>query len=242
MNTRTYQITIGTLCVDVVPKAIKNLHLGVYPPHGRVRVAAPDALTKDAIRMAVIGKLGWIKKQQARFNDQLRQSEREMVNGESHFFLGRRYRLRVREQPGRTNVSLRGVNYIEICVNAHSDAVQREQLLLRWYRKELRTLIPPIIEKWEAQLGIEVAEWGIKKMKTKWGSCNPSARRIWLNLELAKKPLPCLEYIVVHEMVHLLERRHNNHFKELMDNSMPQWRLLRDELNQAPLAHEKWKY
>ena len=120
--------------------------------------------------------------------------------------------------------------------------MQREQLLLRWYRKELRTLIPPIIEKWEAQLGIEVAEWGIKKMKTKWGSCNPSARRIWLNLELAKKPLPCLEYIVVHEMVHLLERRHNNHFKELMDNSMPQWRLLRDELNQAPLAHEKWKY
>jgi len=242
MNTRTYQITIGTLCVDVVPKAIKNLHLGVYPPHGRVRVAAPLALTKDAIRMAVIGKLGWIKKQQARFNDQLRQSEREMVNGESHYFLGRRYRLRVREQPSRTNVSRRGVNYIEICVNAHSDAVQREQLLLRWYRKELRTLIPPIIEKWEAQLGIEVAEWGIKKMKTKWGSCNPSARRIWLNLELAKKPLPSLEYIVVHEMIHLLERRHNNHFKELMDNALPQWRLTRDELNQAPLAHEKWKY
>ena len=242
MNTRTYQITIGTLCVDVVPKAIKNLHLGVYPPHGRVRVAAPLALTKDAIRMAVIGKLGWIKKQQARFNDQLRQSEREMVNGESHYFLGRRYRLRVREQPSRTNVSRRGVNYIEICVNAHSDAVQREQLLLRWYRKELRTLIPPIIEKWEAELGIEVAEWGIKKMKTKWGSCNPSARRIWLNLELAKKPLASLEYIVVHEMIHLLERRHNNHFKELMDNALPQWRLTRDELNQAPLAHEKWKY
>ena len=242
MNTRAYQITVGTLCVDVVPKTIKSLHLGVYPPNGRVRVAAPFALTKDAIRMTLIGKLGWIKKQQARFNDQLRQSEREMVNGESHYFLGRRYRLKVREQPGRANVCLRHANYIEICVNAHSNSIQREQLLLRWYRKELKTLIPPIIEKWEAKLGVEVGEWGIKKMKTKWGSCNPAARRIWLNLELAKKPASCLEYIVVHEMIHILERRHNDHFKELLNKSLPHWGLSRDELNRAPLAYEKWKY
>ena len=242
MNTKPYQITVGDVHVDVIPKEIKNLHLGVYPPNGRVRVAAPISMGKDAIRMAVICKLGWVKKQQARFSGQLRQSSREMANGESHYYFGRRYRLKVNEQPGPPRVTLRGVNYIEIRVDPLADISQREKVLLHWYRRQLRALIPPLITKWEPVLGSRVAEFGIKKMKTKWGSCNSSARRIWLNLELVKKPLPCLEYIVVHEMLHILERHHNDNFKKMMDKALPKWRLLRDELNQAPLTHEQWKY
>jgi len=242
MSTESHQITVNGLPVHIVRKAIKNLHLGVYPPHGRVRVAAPLAVSDDAVRLAVIGKLGWIKRQQTRFEAQPRQSVREMVSGESHYFLGQRYRLRVIEYHGASKVVLRNKAAIELYMRPQTNAKQREQVLQRWYRKQLKALIPPLLEKWQPVMGVQVADWRIKKMKTKWGSCNKSARRIWLNLELAKRSVQCLEYIVVHEMAHLLERHHNDRFRALMDQFMPQWRSRRETLSQTPLGHVNWEY
>ena len=228
--------------VDVVRKDIKNLHLGVYPPRGRVRVAAPLVVGDEAVRLAVIDKLGWIRRQQAKFAQQPRQSQREMVSGESHYFLGRRYRLRVHEEAGPAPVALRGITSLDLFVPPGIDAIRREAILNRWYREQLRVLVRSMVEKWQSVLGVQVANWGIKRMKTKWGSCNPNARRIWLNLELAKKPVQCIEYIVVHELAHLRERRHDEGFAALMDEAVPNWRLRRNELNALPVRHEEWEY
>lgn len=241
MSTEPHVITVGGMRVQVVRKAIKNLHLGVYPPEGRVRVAAPMAVSDDAVRLAVVGKLGWIKRQRTRFKTQLRQSEREMVSGESHYFLGQRYRLRVVCKDGPPKVLMRS-RILELHVSQKASAREREQVLHRWYRKQLRELIPPLLIKWQAALDVKVAECYIKKMKTKWGSCNAEARRVWLNLELAKKPVQCLEYLIVHELAHLIERYHNDKFVAIMDKHLPQWRLNRQELNSAPLANETWSY
>jgi len=242
MSTERHTIEVSGIRVEVVRKAIKNLHLGVYPPEGRVRVATPLRVDDEAVRLAVISKLGWIRRQQARFAEQARQSPREMVSGESHYFLGRRYRLRVIEHPGPFGVELSGNSHLNLYVRPGTDTARCVKVLQDWYRRELKVRIPVLIAQYEPVIGVEVAEWGVKKMKTRWGTCNADARRIWLNLELAKKPPRCLEYIVVHEMVHLLERHHNAHFRELMDRFMPQWKLARDELNRAPLAHEDWTY
>jgi predicted metal-dependent hydrolase len=242
MNTEKHQIHVSGLTVDVVRKAIKNLHLGVYPPDGRVRVAVPLAVSDEAIRLAVIGKLGWIKRQRKNFQGQARQSEREMVSGESHYFLGRRFRLRVTEHDGPAKVTLRNKTSMLLHVRPDFSLAQRDQALQRWYRAQLKALIPPLLDKWQPLLGVQVDAWGVKKMKTKWGSCNVNARRIWFNLELAKKPARCLEYIAVHEMIHLMERHHNDCFTALMNKYLPQWRLCRSELNRAPLAHENWGY
>lgn len=214
----------------------------MYPPSGRVRVAAPLRVSDSAVRLAVISKLGWIKRRRVGFTSQDRESEREMVSGESHYYLGRRFRLRLIAHTGTTKVVMRGRSFLELHVRPGLTPRKREQALQRWYRRQLRQLISPLIEKWQPLLGVAVAEWGIKKMKTRWGSCNVEARRVWLNLELAKKPAPCLEYILVHEMVHFLERHHNERFREVMDKLMPQWRMHREELNRTPLAHEDWRY
>jgi predicted metal-dependent hydrolase len=242
MTTETHHITVNGIPVDVVRKEIKNLHLGVYPPHGRVRVAAPLVVNDEAVRLAVIDKLGWIKRQKARFAEQPRQSQREMVNGESHYFLGQRYRLRVHEHDAPAKVALRGVASLDLFVRPGTSSEHREDILLRWHRNQLKALIPPLLKKWQPILGVQAAVWGIKKMKTKWGSCNTVARRVWFNLELAKKPVPCLEYIVVHELVHLLERHHNERFMALMETHLPQWRQYREILNGTPLGHEDWSY
>ncbi len=240
MSTEPHQLTINRISVEVIRKDIKNLHLGVYPPNGRVRVAVPLAVSDDAVRLAVVDKLSWIKRQQAKFIAQSRQSQRAMVSGESHYFLGRRYRLRVLEHLGAGKVMLRNKAILELHVKTETTAEQREKVLYQWYREQLKQLIPPLLEKWQPLLGVEVTAWGVKKMKTKWGACNAQARRIWLNLELAKKPVQCLEYIVVHELVHLLERHHNDRFTALMDQHLSNWRVYRDELNQAPLGYEAW--
>jgi predicted metal-dependent hydrolase len=242
MNTKKVEIRVSGLAVQIVRKAIKNLHLGVYPPNGRVRVAAPLALTDDAVRLAVISRLGWIKRQRARFEGQPRQSKREMVTGESHYFLGQRYRLRVVNHDGAAKVIIRNNSIIELHVRQQTTIDERERLLQRWYRQQLKVLIPPLQEKWQTTLGVQVADWGVKKMKTKWGACTVEARRIWLNLELAKKPLHCIEFIVVHEMVHLLERKHNEIFISYMDKFLPSWRFYKEELNRSPLRHERWSY
>lgn len=226
----------------MVRKDIKNLHLGVYPPNGRVRVATPLVVSDDAVRLAVIDKLGWIRRQRAKFAAQPRQSQREMVNGESHYFLGQRYRLRVHEDGGPARVALRGVASLDLFVRPGSSRDQREAVLLSWYREELKGLAAPLLAKWQPILGVQVAAWGVKKMKTKWGSCNPASRRVWLNLELAKRPVQCLEYIVVHELVHLIERNHTDRFTVLMDGFMPNWRACRELLNSGVLGHEVWGY
>jgi len=233
---------VGGLPVQIVRKPIKNLHLGVYPPNGRVRVAAPLAVSDHAVRLAVIGKLGWIKRQRARFENQPRQSRREIVSGETHYFLGRPYRLRVTRHLGRGSLVLWTKSAIELWVQPGSDVNDRDLILQRWYRERLRELVPPLLAKWEPVLGVRAADWRIKKMKTRWGSCSAKARRIWLNLELAKKPALCLEYLLVHELVHLIERRHNDRFTCLMDKHLPLWRQRRRELNAAPLAHANWTY
>ncbi len=228
--------------VEVVRKDIKNLHLGVYPPEGRVRVAAPLRLDDEAVRLAVISRLKWIHRQQDGFERQDRQSQREMVTGESHYVQGRRYLLNVIEHEGPAVICLPNNKTLELRVPPGTSREKREAVLHQWYRQRLREQIPQLIAKWEPEIGVTVAQWSIKKMKTRWGTCNIDARRIWLNLELAKKPASCLEYILVHEMVHLLERHHNERFKQLMDRLMPLWRLHREELNRAPLSHENWVY
>lgn len=236
-----HAIQVRGIKVQVVRKAIKNLHLGVYPPNGRVRVAAPMAVSNDAVRLAVIGKLGWIGRQRRKFLMQPRQSKREMVSGESHYFMGRRYRLRVMEFEG---LAAQGVKkrpaVIELNVRAGAGTTSREAVLDAWYREKLREVAGPLMEKWQRKLGVEAADWGIKRMKTKWGACNAQAQRVWLNLELVKSPPECIEYIVVHELVHLVARRHDEQFFALMDRHLPAWRARRDRLNSQPLPHVAW--
>lgn len=242
VTTERHQIEIGGIRVEIVRKDIKNLHLGVYPPYGRVRVATPHRLDDEAVRLAVVSKLAWIRRRQKEFESQPRESERELITGESHYFRGRRYRLDVVEEDAPPAVRLRNNKTMELRVRPGSTCATRAEVLRRWYREQLREHLPCLIARWEAQVGVKVAEVRIKKMKTNWGTCNVEARRIWLNLELVKKPPGCIEYILVHEMVHFLERHHNDRFRELMDRAMPQWRLHRDALNRAPLAHEGWSY
>jgi predicted metal-dependent hydrolase len=242
VSIKRHSIVVGGIPVEVVRKSIKNLHLGVYPPNGRVRVAAPLRLNDEAVRLAVVTRLGWIRRQQSGFQRQDRQSEREMVTGETHFVHGRRYRLNVIESDGKAGIRVRPNARLEMRVPPKSNPVYRENLLNQWYRRLLRERILELVAKWAPQVGAEVADWGIRRMRTKWGSCNARVRRIWINLELAKKPQSCLEFIVVHEMVHLLERHHNERFVERMDRLLPQWRTTRNLLNQSPLGHERWKY
>lgn len=236
------QLSVGGIAVEVIRKDIKNLHLSVLPPDGRVRVAVPEHVTDDRVRAAVVSRLAWIKLQQKAFREQPRQSAREMITGETHYFLGRSYRLEVIEQPGKHNVELGGGNKIKMWVTTNTATDKRIKLLNEWYRQQLKLIIPKLLSQWQDKIGVTAGSWGVKKMKTKWGSCNIEAKRIWLNLDLAKKPPECLEYILVHELVHLLERHHNSRFVAFMDKYMPKWRLNRDLLNKSPLSHEEWVY
>lgn len=242
MSTKGHSIVVSGTPVEVVRKDIKNLHVGVYPPNGRVRVAAPLRLNDDAVRLAVATRLGWIRRQQAGFEQQDRQSQREMVTGETHYVQGRRYRLNVIEGDGGPSVRLRPNARLELHARPGTSREHRENLLNAWYRQLLREQVAELVAKWESIVGVQVAEYGIRRMKTRWGSCNAKARRIWLNLELAKKPHACLEFILIHEMVHLLERHHNERFAEQMDRLVPQWRTTRTLLNRSPLSHERWGY
>lgn len=242
MVTEKHAIKVRDISVEVVRKDIKNLHVGVYPPNGRVRVATPRRLNDEAVRLAVISRLGWIRRQQKEFDQQVRQSRREMVTGESHYYQGRRYLLDVVEHDGLASVRIANNTRLELRIRPGASRDVREAVLLRWYRRRLREQIQPLLSKWEPKVGVEVAEVRIKKMKTCWGTCTSEARRIWLNLELIKKPVNCLEYILVHEMVHLLERHHDDRFRNLMNRLMPQWQLYREVLNSAPLGYEQWRY
>lgn len=237
-----HQIEIGEFTIDVVRKSIKNMHLSVYPPTGRVRIAAPLNVDDEAVKLFAISKLAWIKKNQRKFEDQERQSPRAFVERESHYFEGRRYLLRVTEHDAPPKVIIKTKTHIDLFVRPNTSTEQRQIILNEWYRRHLKSQIPVIIEKWEKIIGVSVSSWGVKLMKTKWGTCNIEDRRIWINLELAKKPLRCLEYIVVHEMLHLVERHHNDNFSSLMDSLIPQWRQYKDELNSLPVSHGDWPY
>jgi hypothetical protein len=196
------RIDIGELTIDVVRKSIKNMHLSVYPPAGRVRIAVPLDIDDDAVRLYIISKLSWIKRNQRKFENQDRQSPRAFLERESHYFQGQRYLLRITEHEAPPKVELKTKTYIDLYVRPGSTIEQRTIILNEWYRKQLKNQIPEIIAKWEKIIGVTVSDWGIKQMKTKWGTCNIEEKRIWINLELAKKPAICLEYIVVHEMIH----------------------------------------
>ena len=235
------RLKLGDITVDVVKKDIRNIHLSVYPPTGRARISAPSRMTDDAIRGFAISRLGWIRKQQKKMLDQERETPREYLDRESHYIWGERCLLKVVEEDRASSVSLNHKTMI-LRVRPGSDQAKREEVLHAWYRAQLKAAVPELIVRWEEKIGVSVREFGIKKMKTRWGTCNPEARRIWLNLELAKKPVTCLEYIVVHEMIHFIERRHNTRFISLMDTFLPQWRTYRDQLNRLPVRHEDWRY
>jgi predicted metal-dependent hydrolase len=242
MSTDICHLQVAGMEVLVVRKAIKNLHLAVLPPLGRVRVSAPLAMKDDVIRTLLAIKLPWIKKQQVKFASQERQTPREYVSGESHYFLGKRYRLDVIYENTPAQVDLIGKNRIILRVRPGSGLAKREQVMLDWYRQELRAILNDLLPKWQERIGVRAEAWGIKKMKTRWGTCNHKAGGIWLNLELAKKPISCIEYVAVHELIHLIEKKHNETFVNLMTKYLPKWRSEKQELNRFILSHEEWNY
>ncbi len=236
------QITISDITIDIVHKDIKNMHLAVYPPTGRVRIAAPLKVNQETIRLFVISKLSWIKRHQRNFENQERISPREYKERESHYFQGKRYLLHIKDTNGAGYVDLKGKTYLDLYVKANSNQEYKKSVINEWYRSELKKVLPEMLEYWSKKIGVEVNSCGIKHMKTKWGSCNIEKKRIWLNLELAKKPTHCLEYILIHELIHLKERHHNERFKSLMDSYLPNWKQVKEELNRIPVSHADWDY
>lgn len=235
------QLHLGGIAVDIVFKDIKNVHLSVYPPTGQVRISAPSRMSLDTVRVFAISKLAWIKQQQEKILDQERETPREYLDRESHFVWGTRYLLKVVEQDAAPQVELKpGKMFLR--VRRGADEATREAIVAKWYRDQIRTVMPEVLAKWGAILGLQPKRVFVQRMKTRWGSCNPVARTIRINTELAKKPKECLEYIVVHELVHLLEPTHDARFVDLMDQFMPNWRLHRDRLNRLPVRHEDWDY
>ena len=228
--------------VEVVRKEIQNTHIAVYPPDGHVRIAIPTHVDDETARLAVIDRLGWIRRKRKVFQEQKRQSKREMIGRETHYVWGNRYMLDVVTHGGANHVEIAGPKTLRMQVRPNADADRRRAILREWYRGQVKERVPDLLAEWAPEVGVEVADWRVRKMKTKWGSCAIDNQRIWLNLELAKKPPQCLEYILVHEMVHLLERHHTNAFRAHLDRVMPNWRHHRDLLNSKPLAHADWKY
>ena len=235
------QIKLGNIAVDVILKDIKNVHLSVYPPTGRVRVSAPKRMSMDTIRVFAISKLGWIRKQQAKLQAQERETPRDFLERESHHVWGRRYLLNMIEGDQAPSVTLKG-NKMTLKIRPQTSGDKRQEIIENWYREQLKAEAKTLIAKWEPQINVTVDRFYVRRMKTKWGSCNPKKRSIRLNTDLARKPRECLEYLVVHEMAHILEPTHNARFVALIDQFMPNWQHRRDQLNQLPVRHEKWLY
>ncbi len=235
------QLKLGDIAVDVILKDIKNVHLSVYPPTGHVRISAPERMSIETIRLFAIAKLDWIRQQQKKQLGQDRESPREYLDRESHYVWGRRYLLKVVEADAPASVQLEHDTLV-LSVRPAVDAGAKHAALADWYRQILKVAVTPLIASWEPRLGVEVTGFFVQQMKTKWGSCNPTTRTIRLNTELAKKPTECLEYIVLHEMVHLLEPRHNARFAGLMSQFMPAWEHHRRTLNRLPVGHATWVY
>lgn len=237
----TNQIELGDILVEVELKDIKNVHLSVYPPNGRVRITAPKRMDIETVRVYAISRLGWIKEQQRKFKEQERETPREYLDRESHYLWGVRYLLEIIEDEQPSGIELSHKRMI-LHVRPGADQAKKQVIVEEWYRKQIRLEAEPLIEKWEQKIGVKVKRLFIQRMKTRWGSCKPDTGNIRLNTELAKKPRECLEYIIVHELAHLLEPTHNAQFIVLMDKYLPHWRQLRAELNRAPLGHVDWEY
>ena len=237
----TSTLKLGAISVDVFKKDIKNVHLSVYPPTGQVRISAPLRMDVGTIRVFAISKLAWIKEQQKKLIGQEREPLREYIERESHYVWGKRYLLSIVETDNPPNITLRHSKMI-LQVRPATSAERRQAILEEWYRSQLKAAIQPLIEKWEPFVGVNIDRVFVQRMKTKWGSCSRTSASIRLNTDLAKKPRECLEYIVVHEMVHLVEPTHNGRFIGLMDSLMPNWRFYRQILNRLPVRQERWKY
>jgi predicted metal-dependent hydrolase len=235
------RLNLHDIEVEVVFKDIKNIHLSVFPPTGRVRISAPSRMSLDTIRVFVISKLGWIKQQQKKLQEQERETPREYLNRESHYVWGKRYLLKVIEDDEVPSVVLKHSKII-LRVRPGTNEKKKQTVIDEWYRTQIKKAMPPLITKWESLMGVKMERFFVQRMKTKWGSCNPIARTIRLNTELAKKPEECLEYILVHEMAHLLEPTHNTRFVALMDRFLPKWQFYREKLNRLPVSHEYWAY
>ena len=235
------QIELGEIKVEVILKNIKNIHLAVHPPLGRVRIAAPERMSLDTIRVFALTKISWIKKQQQKFQLQDREAPREFINRESHYLFGERYLLQVIEKAAAPRIEAKHTTLV-LSIRPGTSPVKKKAIIDDWYRSQLKQLAGPLIAKWENRMDVRVDSFGIKKMKTKWGTCKPEARRIWLNLELAKKPVNCIEYIIVHELVHLFEKNHNERFVGMLTKYLPDWKGIKEELNRLPVAHEEWDY
>lgn len=242
MNINSQTINVSDIPVEIVRKGVKNLHLGVYPPEGHVRVTVPDHITDENVRLAIISRIAWIRKKQAEFKAQPRQTERQYISGESHYFEGKRYQLDVVERDGKGEVVLTNNAKLVLYVKPNASQASKAVIFNEWYRAYLKVKMPELLNKWQKKVGKIPSHVHIKRMKTRWGSCNTDAGRILINLELAKKSPECLEYILVHEIIHLHERHHNEAFLKHMDRCLPKWRHSRDVLKSEPLAHEDWDY
>ena len=234
-------IELGDMIIEVVRKKIKNVHLSVYPPNGKVRIAAPEHMNLDTIRVFTISKLSWIRQQQKKVREQDRETPREYVDRETHFVWGRRYLLNVTDSDKGYGVELTPSKML-LRVPLGADDERKREIIESWYRDQIRTALQPLLEKWEQIIGVRAGHIYVQKMKTRWGSCNPDSLSIRINTDLAKKPPECLEYILVHELTHLREPTHNERFVALMDGFYPHWRQIRDQLNKLPVRHESWKY
>ncbi|MEM7626081.1 MAG: SprT family zinc-dependent metalloprotease [Planctomycetota bacterium] len=234
-------LELGEVSVDVVSKDIKNVHLSVHPPTGRVRISAPQRMEIEAIRLYAISKLGWIKEHQQKLQEQERETPREYLERESHYVWGKRYLLSIVEQNTRPTVE-REHQRLVLTVRPDANEASRHTILEDWYREQVRIATAELINAWEDKIEVEVTKVYIQCMKTRWGSCNSQAKTIRLNTDLGRKSPECLEYIVVHEMIHILEPTHNERFQSYMSHFMPDWKHRRQVLNQLPLRHANWTY
>ena len=232
---------LGEFHIEVVRKDIKNVHLSVHPPNGRVRIAVPRHVSDDAIRAFAIGKLDWIRRRQTRLQAQERETPREYIDRETHYVWGRRCLLRVVEADTASKVEWRAQR-LTLTVRPDTDSARRARIVEAWYREQLRAACAELVPRWEKRLGVKAERWYVQRMRTRWGSCNPDAGSIRLNTDLAKKPRACLEYVIVHELTHLVERTHNARFLAAMDRFLPGWEHRRELLNRLPVRHERWGY
>lgn len=233
-------ITIGDIVINLTRKDVKHVHLSVHPPHGRVTLVAPSKTRPDVARAYAVSKLTWIRDQQTKLREQARETPRQFVERESHYLWGRRYLLTVVERDAKPSVT-HDHRRITLLIRPDSDQTKREAVMNQWHRSLLHDVIPSLIRKWERKLNVQVEAYYLQRMKTKWGGCNHRARHIRLNTELVKKPKDLLEYVIIHEMAHLLEPTHNDRFVALLDKHFPTWHEARSELNDLPLSAEVWK-
>ncbi len=233
-----HRISVEDILIDVVRKDIKHMHLSVHPPDGRVRISAPKRINDETIRAFAASKIKWIKRHQGRLRKQKRPLPLKYISGEGHYFKGKKYVLNVIYQPRPlpNRVTIRNEHYLDLFIRKGSRREQRKRVLTEWYRERLKGMMPPLIQKYQGKVGVKVNEWRVKQMKTKWGTCNLTAKRIWLNLELAKTPPRCLEYILVHELTHFLEPSHNGRFASYMGQFLPDWKAREKELNTYPIG------